>query len=122
MQLKSAVLELSVVVCLATAGQLALKIGVEGGLTPSSVSDYAHFFTNGYFFGGCVLYLGSFFLYVHAISYTPLSLAYPFIGLSYVLVVFGESVLYQRPMTVTKLVGVSLIFAGVALLGLGISE
>lgn len=74
-----------------------------------------------YFILGTALYGTSFALYVNALSQTRLSVAYPFIGLTYVFVVIFSAILLQEPVKGTTIVGVLLVFVGVVLIGLGAS-
>jgi multidrug transporter EmrE-like cation transporter len=49
-----------------------------------------------------------------AIGELDLSQAYPFIALTFVFVLFGSAIFFSEPITVWKLVGVTLIAAGLA--------
>lgn len=50
-----------------------------------------------------------------ALTQLQLSHAYPFMGLTFVMVLVLSAMLFQEPMTWVKLAGVSLIVAGIAL-------
>jgi drug/metabolite transporter (DMT)-like permease len=68
---------------------------------------------------GTALYGTSFALYVNALSRTRLSLAYPFIGLTYVLVVFLSAIVLNEPVKKkTTVLGALFVFAGVSLIGI----
>jgi drug/metabolite transporter (DMT)-like permease len=48
-----------------------------------------------------------------ALTKLPLSHAYPFMALSFAIVLFGSAVLFQEPLTWPKILGVTLIIAGI---------
>jgi drug/metabolite transporter (DMT)-like permease len=62
-------------------------------------------------------YAGSFLLYVNVLSETRLSIAYPFMGLTYVLVVAASTVFLEESIGPKIFIGSVLIFAGIALIG-----
>jgi drug/metabolite transporter (DMT)-like permease len=49
-----------------------------------------------------------------AISHWELSRAYPFMATSFVLVLIGSGLFFSEPITVAKIAGILLIFAGLA--------
>ncbi len=53
--------------------------------------------------------------YMAALTQLELSQAYPFMGLSFVMVLILSAVCFQEPMTWVKIVGVALIVGGIAL-------
>jgi multidrug transporter EmrE-like cation transporter len=53
-----------------------------------------------------------------AIEKTPLSFAYPFVALNFVLLPILGAVLFAEPLTAFRVIGISLIFAGVVVNGL----
>lgn len=54
-----------------------------------------------------------------AMTKLPLSHAYPYIALSFVLIVLGGAWLFSEPLSVYRLVGVAFIALGVIVTGLG---
>lgn len=74
---------------------------------------------NPYVFGGYSLY-GLFTVSLTlALRDGELSILYPVISLTYVWVTILSSIIFHETITVTKILGISIIVAGVAVLGLG---
>ncbi|UUX96842.1 multidrug efflux SMR transporter [Aquabacterium sp. J223] len=70
-----------------------------------------------YVVGGLVLYFASALVWLAVLTRVPLSAAYPFVGLGFVLtLLFGWLVLGESP-SVARLAGTLLIVAGVVLVG-----
>lgn len=115
-------LQLVLVAVLNATGQLSLKRG-SGALASLDglIMDPLLILQHPYFLLGTALYGTSFALYVNALSQTRLSVAYPFIGLTYVFVVLLSAVLLQEPVRGTTIVGVLMVFIGVVLIGFGAS-
>lgn len=112
-------------ITLATIGQLLLKAGMEAtgaevALAPRAILDLVVTV-----FGSWRLLLGflafgtSSLFWLTALSRVPLSVAYPIVSLSYV-IILGSSVLLlgERPSAVTW-GGALLVMCGVALIGIG---
>lgn len=113
-------LQLIFVAVLNASGQLSLKIGSSAMESFSEVIRNPFLvFNHPYFILGAVLYASSFALYVNALSRTRLSIAYPFIGLTYVFVVVLSAVVLNEPVGPKTVIGVLLVFAGVSLIGFG---
>lgn len=112
--------QLVVVATLNATGQLSLKMG-SGAM--ESFGDLFHnpllIVEHPFFLLGAVLYGASFALYVNALSQTRLSVAYPFIGLTYVIVVLLSAVVLNEPISVETALGAVLVFLGVSLIGAG---
>ncbi len=91
-------------------GQLLFKVG-----TTDSGSVIAQFLRPPVA-GGMLLYLASMFLYVVALRQIPVSIAYPSVSLSYVLMAGLDYFLFKEPLGLMKLGGIMLVIAGVTLL------
>lgn len=116
-------------VVLGSAGQIALKQGVTslGGL--SGGSGLLGMFTGAlraiatpYVFLGFALYGISSLLWLNILSQVRLSIAYPMISLSYVVVVLLSSVFLKEKVNPITLGGLLLICLGVSLIGFGYSS
>jgi drug/metabolite transporter (DMT)-like permease len=57
------------------------------------------------------------FLWMAVLSRMPVSTAYPFLGLTYVVVLFGDVVFNGVPLTWPKSLGTLLVIAGVYMVG-----
>ncbi|MBU6506537.1 MAG: EamA family transporter [Alphaproteobacteria bacterium] len=97
-------------ILIAVCGQLLLKAGVQG--TPDIVAQI----TNGFTIVGVGFYGCAAFLYLIAIRKIPLSIAYPSVAVSYVVVALVAHFFWDETLTAGKVVAVLLILAGVALL------
>jgi drug/metabolite transporter (DMT)-like permease len=57
------------------------------------------------------------FLWMAVLSRMPVSVAYPFLGLTYVVILFGDRLINNVPVTWVKAVGTLVVIAGVYLVG-----
>ena len=98
---------------IAIFGQMFLKKGVTlTNFNSNIVSIISTILTPtlmlGFFFYGV-----SAILWLFVLKSFPLSVAYPSLSLTYVFVVFLSSVFFGENITITKIIGVVLIFSGV---------
>lgn len=114
-------IQLFFVVLLTSGGQLLLKFGARDFRVPeSTVHLPVEVLQNPYFLACGVVYAVDFLLYAHVLTRTRLSIAYPFIGLTYVLVVVGSAYFFGETVSLKTSLGVGLIVVGVSLVGLGL--
>lgn len=98
---------------LAIVGQFFLKKGVlASSLTPSVESFVKTVFTP-YVLLGFLLYGASSVFWLFVLQKFPLSVAYPALSLTYVVIVALSIFALKEPVTSFKMVGVLLIIAGV---------
>ncbi|HYL48352.1 MAG TPA: EamA family transporter [Stellaceae bacterium] len=97
-------------ILIAIGGQLLLKAGVQG--TPNFVAQV----TNGFTIVGVAFYGAAAILYLIAIRKIPLSIAYPSVAVSYVVVAVVAHFFWDETLTAGKVIAILLILAGVALL------
>jgi multidrug transporter EmrE-like cation transporter len=95
------------------AGQLLLKSGAE-----RSSGFLAQFLDPFTIFGLGVYALAAVF-YIVAIKRLPVSVAFPSVALSYVLVAVAAHFLWQEPLGLAQFGGIALIAGGILLLHLG---
>lgn len=101
---------------LAVMGQFLLKIGVNSqSLVPNFQSVVKTLFSPFVFFG-FLLYGLSSIIWLFVLQKFPLSVAYPALAVSYILVVFISSMFLKEPLTFFKIGGTLLIICGVFLL------
>ena len=98
---------------LGAAAQVLMKTGAQT-IQPHNLIQV---FTNVPLLGGYTLYAMSTGLLILALRYGELSILYPVISLTYVWVSVLSVVVFQEQMTPLKVVGLSLIVTGVAILG-----
>ncbi|MDO8671565.1 MAG: EamA family transporter [Dehalococcoidia bacterium] len=113
-----ALLILLVAISFSVSGELLLKHGMNTvgmfSLQPGLIiSGLVRTFTNLFVLGGfSLIFLGSVF-WLSVLSRLPLSLAYPLLSLSYVLVVLSAWLILKESISVTRVVGVFIIMSGV---------
>lgn len=110
---------------LATAGQLLLKagmtdIGLVSGVTPGHLLELVgDVLTTWKTVLGLVCFGASSVFWLVVLSRVPLSTAYPFVALSYLIILgFSTIVLHERPPMLTW-AGAFLIMSGIVLVGFG---
>jgi drug/metabolite transporter (DMT)-like permease len=100
--------------------QLLIKSGAQQiGHEPSLWATARSLATNVPLMGGLCLYGMSAVLLVLALRHAELSMIYPVIALTFVWVTILSAVVFGESMTLYKIVGITTIVAGVALLGIG---
>lgn len=106
-------------VLLGVTGQLLMKKGmlIVGELSLSSFSSIYEAMLNPHVLLGFSCYGISSVLWLVAISKLPLSQAYPALSAGYILVVVASYFFFNEPMTMYKLIGISLICVGVLMIG-----
>jgi len=97
-------------ILIAVCGQLLLKSGVQ------ATSDFAAQLLNVYTIMGVGFYGCAAFLYLIAIRKIPISVAYPSVAMSYVVVAVVAHFAWDESLTAGKIGAIAMILAGVALL------
>jgi multidrug transporter EmrE-like cation transporter len=100
---------------LGSAAQVLMKTGTHS-VQPSNLLQV---FTNVPLLGGYALYAMSTLLLVIALRYGELSILYPVISLTYVWVSILSVLIFNERMGLLKICGLTLIVAGVGILGIG---
>lgn len=104
-------------VVLISIAQISLKLGSD----PESVhlnylETIAINFSLMFIVFGLCLYAFSSILWLYILKQLPLSLAYPTMGTSYILVVLASNYFFTEPLTFYKIIGVFFILSGVKVL------
>lgn len=108
---------LIVAIGLGAAGQILLKAGLKQLDADAAVSEIiTSIFTNIRVFSGFACYALSSLIYLVAIKHLPLSLAYPMVALSYVLVVGASWYLFKEEIPPLRVAAIAVILAGVVML------
>jgi drug/metabolite transporter (DMT)-like permease len=98
---------------LAVTGQFLLKSGVSGSnLTPDVSSVVDTLFAPKVFFG-ISLYALSAIFWLFVLQKFPLSVAYPALSVTYIVVLVLSYFIFKEPLTSYKIAGVVLIIVGV---------
>jgi undecaprenyl phosphate-alpha-L-ara4N flippase subunit ArnE len=93
----------------AAAGQILFKVGAAGR---TSLREFFNF----QIAGGGALYFLSAVLWIAALSKAPLSVAYPFTALTFVLVYLASALLLGDRPPAGAIAGVALVLAGLGLI------
>jgi multidrug transporter EmrE-like cation transporter len=110
---------------IAVGGQILLKIGMNkiGPINISSASSLGHLFTgivkSPTVLVGLFLYVISAALWLIIISAVDLSFAYPFIGLTYVLVLIVSKFILKEDVNPIRWIGTAIITIGVIVISRG---
>jgi len=111
-------------VLLVSVAQLLLKYGMMQLPGQRDISSYRLVFDNEYLFAsllpiaaGLICYVFSVFSWLSALVHFPLSVAYPLLSLSYLLVYLAAVFLpmFNESASIVRFVGIGLLIAGVAL-------
>lgn len=86
----------------------ALRVGATGSLG-ERFTALAH---NGYFAASIVLYAALTVLWIWILTFTPLSRAYVFVALSFVITPFLGAAVFGEPISVRLVIGIGLIVGG----------
>jgi drug/metabolite transporter (DMT)-like permease len=111
--LEHSILLVSMCTILGAAAQVVLKIGAN----QLSSANPLYMLLNPWIFVGYALYGLSTGLLILALRKGQLSLLYPVISLTYVWVTILSVLIFREQMNVYKIVGLSVVVAGVAVLG-----
>lgn len=116
---------LGLAITLATAGQLMLKSGIDAtgavvALQPKALVELVRTVLGSWrLLLGFSLFAASSVFWLTALSRVPLSVAYPTVSLSYVIILASAVVVLGERPTLVTWTGALLVVTGVALIGLG---
>jgi multidrug transporter EmrE-like cation transporter len=104
-------------ILLTVYGQLAIKVQVlKAGALPADgvekITFLLRLLLNPWVISAFLAALFASIAWMAAMTRLPLSLAYPFMSLAFVLVMLFSSFLFNEPITSAKLIGVLLVLAG----------
>ena len=115
-------LHLTIVICtvfLSASAQLILKLGAEqianknnGIIYGDSIVSALMVFMNPFIFFGMVIYVLSAGIWIWVLSKVDISLAYPFISISFILTLVFGALVFNEPINTAKLIGTTLIITG----------
>ena len=106
-------LGLALLTVLAMAGgQVLFKLGALASNAPDGASLLARY-ANPYLAGAIVVYAAATGLWVWILKHVPLNIAYPFMGLAFVLVPLLAALFLDEPLAWRHLVGGLVIAAGI---------
>jgi multidrug transporter EmrE-like cation transporter len=113
-------------VALSATAQIAFKLGAgraTGGLgAAGAVATAVAMLTNYYVVAGLFLYGLSALLWLVVLARQDLSVAYPFVGLGFVITSIAGAMLFNEHMTPMRVLGTALVTLGVVLVGMSASK
>ena len=125
LNLLSSVLLILLSISIAVAGQILLKIGIDRigvngiGSTKALISLFSGIIKSPIVLTGLFLYFISAAIWLVILSTVDLSFAYPFIGLSYVLVLILSKFILKEEVNPIRWIGAFIITAGVVIISRG---
>lgn len=102
----------------ASLGQVFWKIGMNavGSINSFTVSDFLSIFSNLFIIFGLIMYgLGTIFWLI-ALSQKDLSYVYPFISLTYILVLFLSFFILKEQINTARIIGTFVIIFGLIII------
>lgn len=110
-------LTLTIAISLGIIGQLLLKNGMNRThIEMNSIVNIIRVFLTPYVLVGICLYGISTVFYLMTLSKLPLSVAYPAISISYIVIMFLSYLFFHESLNIFKIIGTVLILGGVSLL------
>ena len=108
---------------LIAAGQLMFKrTAHDVAEVTGTLTIFRRILFDPWFIGATAMYLSATFLWVFALRETPLSSAYPYMALAFVLVPAGAVFFYGESLNFRYFIGLTLVIAGIAVIGSGGSK
>jgi len=107
-------------IALGAGGQLLFKYASRIVHAPSQLGIgrwLLELFTTGSVLTAFACFAVSAVLWLVALRDTPLSVAYPMVALSYIIIFTGSYFLFSEPVTWGKIIGAALIVAGIIIIG-----
>jgi len=102
---------------LIAAGQLLFKRTAQGVAdVTGTVAIVQRIMFDPYFIAATAMYLAATFLWIFALREIPLSSAYPFMALAFVLVPAGAMFFFGESLDLRYFIGLALILAGIAVI------
>ena len=107
-------------VSITAAAQLVLKTGMTSPAVQRLIGDgvslrLAGVFLNPFVVGGLLLYFAAAMLWLLVLAKFEVSFAYPFVALGFVITAVAGWLLFDEPMSLSRVAGTVLICAGVVL-------
>ncbi|OGK39883.1 hypothetical protein A3F34_02295 [Candidatus Roizmanbacteria bacterium RIFCSPHIGHO2_12_FULL_44_10] len=103
-------------IILLSAGQLLLKKGVIDAPPQGTIQSIVSTILNPYVFAGYVFYGISSVVGLYVLKQFPISVAFPAMSTTYVIIVFASALFFSEPLNMFKMIGVGFILLGVSFL------
>jgi drug/metabolite transporter (DMT)-like permease len=109
-----------IAVCISSLGQILLRRGMNGAgfeLSALDTTTILDLIKNFYVMSGLLVYGLSFILWLYVLSRVQVSYAYPFVSLSYPIVMILSNVFLKEPLGKGLWIGVFFILIGTTIIG-----
>lgn len=111
---------LAIYVATTSVGLIILKLGSNAGAPVSYIENKLSFNLNIYSILGIIMYGFSFILYMYLISKYDLGYIIPLTtALVYIIIFIASFLVFKESFTLIKIIGISLIIAGIFLINIG---
>lgn len=110
------ILQLCAFSLLLAGGQMLFKYAAAAAPALSSLKGFVGLAFVPWFWAALVLYGTATLLWISILQKTPLSMAYPFVALGFVIVPLASWFLFREPLTLGYGVGVALIIGGLGVI------
>jgi undecaprenyl phosphate-alpha-L-ara4N flippase subunit ArnE len=107
--------QLVAVTCLLTVGQVLFRRGATSAGKVTDLGSLLQLFLSPYIIAAVALYGGTTLLYVYTLQTVPLSRAYPFMALGFVLVPLAAVLVLHEPVSWRYFLGLALVLGGLYL-------
>jgi drug/metabolite transporter (DMT)-like permease len=112
-----------IIICVfvSSFGQILLKHGMNGNnleISSLNIMSFIGLIKNFYVMSGLLVYGVSFVLWLYILSKVPVSYAYPFVSLSYPVVMILSNFFLNEPLGKGLWIGVFFILIGTTILGI----
>ncbi|MBI3941606.1 MAG: EamA family transporter [Chloroflexi bacterium] len=111
-------------IVLGVSGQLLLKAGMNkvNIKTGTLIAQYLQALTSLEIWGGLFCFGVSMLIWLYVLARLDISVAYPFLGLNYILIMIGSRLIFHEPINWWKVVGSACIILGILLVAQGFGE
>ncbi len=106
---------LLVTVSFTVTGQVLMK----KGMSVPGLHSFKDYISNYYLLLGGICYVVGFLVWLNVLKIIPLSIAYPFSSIAYVLVIAASAVFLNESITMFKIIGMLCIICGVIFISRG---
>lgn len=110
------IIQLSSFSLLLSCGQILFKHSAMTVPPLTSINSLIILFLDMWFWLALILYGVATLLWIFLLQQIPLSLAYPFVALSFIVVPLASLILFKEPMNIFYVMGVFLIIAGLGVI------
>lgn len=110
------IIQLCCFAALLACGQMLFKVTATSAPPLGSLPGLLSLFTNIWFWLALVLYGLATLLWIFILQQVPLSLAYPFVALGFIIVPMASWFFFKEPLSLSYAAGVVLIIAGLGVI------